>query len=239
MPNTTTINVRKKIESTTLGNIGKIDFSNRSEKSKYDLARILQNILTPIATCKTNPIAKSITKCGKFVLLNEVFGDVGSSVTLTLNNKNVVSVHGTMKCKNRDCPICSERAKIDTIEQISKFVQQGLRDDWSMFLFTGTKAPELDQKLSKLQIQRARNKMRVTVNNFNQRYGTNIGFLHTRETTFSSKKMYTHHKLGALEQGVRYTHDHTHGIVAICPEDLEHKDSILKLIKKSQQLNFY
>jgi len=233
MPNTTTINQRRKIDSPSLGNIGRIDFSSNTHKSKHDLARILQNVLMPIATDKKNPIAKSITKCGKFVLLDSKLGLDNNKISLTMNSKGNVKVYGTMHCKNRDCPICSDKAKIDTIEQISKSVQEGLLQDWDMFLFTGTKSPELDQKLSKKQIQKARSKMRSCVNNYNQRHQTTISFTHTRENTFSSKNMYVHHKEGRLEKGVKYTHDHTHGIIGISPKDLAHKDSILKLLKKS------
>ena len=233
MPNTTTINQRRKIDSPSLGNIGRIDFSSKSHKSKYDLARILQNILVPIATDKKNPIAKSITKCNKYVVLDNIYGNVGATISLSMNTNGTVSVSGTIKCKNRDCPICSDKAKIDTIEQISKSVQEGLLQDWDMFLFTGTKSPELDQNLSKRQIQKARSKMRACVNNYNQRHQTTISFTHTRENTFSSKKMHTHHKEGRLEHAVRYTHDHTHGIIGISPEDIAHKDSILSLLKKS------
>ena len=205
-------------EINSLGNKGKNDFFITS---KYDRLRILQQILTPLTTGE-KPIMKSLARCSKYAIKDNIFGDQAENVSLNLHADGKVSCSGLIRCKLPECPVCSQHQNQERAHHVSKAIQECLCEGGEVKHIIVTKSPEVDTSLSKTQINNAFRKINKNLRNFNDRNGTEIGIYSTKETTFSTKKMYQHHKLGRLSNPIHYTHDHIHILLLITKKDCSH-----------------
>lgn len=220
-------------EINSLGNKGKNDFFITS---KYERLRILQKILTPLTTGE-KPIMKSLARCSKYAIKDNIYGDITENVSLELHSNGSVSCAGLIKCKLPECPVCSQGQNQKKAHHVSKAIQECLCEGGEVKHIIVTKSPEVDTALSKTQINNAFRKINKNLRNFNDRNGTEIGIYSTKETTFSTKKMYQHHKLGRLPKPIHYTHDHIHILLLIRKQDctyfLQLREDMKKWWRKS------
>ena len=151
-------------------------------------------------------------------------------VGLSGDSEGRVSHTNLCTCKTIDCYTCGPVSRVDRFLEVSKMVQAVKYDGGKVFHLVPTKSPELDDYLSVHQVLEGNKALRKAVKNYNYRNGTNICYYGMIEPANSRKIMRHHHSVGYIT-GKKYIHVHLHCAIGFGLSDLDHEESLRKLLK--------
>lgn len=186
---------------------------SRVNTTKWNRQRTLQHLLEIFPDRFSG-----LRNCMKFSIQKD--DGYLSEILLTGDSAGNVRHSGLATCKSIDCPNCGGGSREDRFLEISKMCQAAVGEKGVVIHMVATKAPEVDDYLSVLQVLRANEKCRAYIKNFNKRKGTTIGYFGIIESAFSRKTMNFHHS-GTFIKKKKYLHIHLHGTPVFSSSDYE------------------